>query len=122
MIVCIACSWHCYFSMTITSTKLSWDLIKIEYKLMVFEGIKTVVLVERKHVSLSQHAAMLVTPSQCALQESGRGFNRYKKKGSSGTKRGAAQVKTETAAKRGTAQVKTETAAKRGTSRAKRKR
>lgn len=39
-------------------------------------------------------------------KESGRGFNRYKKKGSSGTRRGAAQVKTETAAKRGTSRAK----------------
>jgi hypothetical protein len=44
--------------------------------------------------------------SQCALQESGRGFGRYKRKGSSGTKRGAAKVKTETAAKRGTSRAK----------------
>ncbi|EES11453.1 hypothetical protein BDA96_06G242600 [Sorghum bicolor] len=39
-------------------------------------------------------------------KESGRGFGRYKKKGSSGTKRGAAKVKTETAAKRGTSRAK----------------
>jgi hypothetical protein len=71
----------------------------------------------------------LVTLSRCALQESGRRFNRYKKKGSSGTKRGAAKVKVETGAKqgssgtkRGAAKVKSETAAKQGTHRAKRKR
>ncbi|PAN40184.1 hypothetical protein PAHAL_7G297900 [Panicum hallii] len=34
-------------------------------------------------------------------KESGRGFNRYRKKGSSGTKQGAAKVKVETAAKQG---------------------
>ncbi|TKW06692.1 hypothetical protein SEVIR_7G256100v4 [Setaria viridis] len=62
-------------------------------------------------------------------KESGRGFNRYKKKGSSGAKRGAAKVKVETRAKptssgtkRGAAKVKIETAAKQSTSRAKRKR
>ncbi|CAN6276986.1 unnamed protein product [Urochloa humidicola] len=61
-------------------------------------------------------------------KESGKGFSRYRKKGSSGTKRGA-KVKVETAAKqgssgtkRGAAKVKIETAAKQGTSRAKRKR
>lgn len=71
----------------------------------------------------------LVTLSKCVLQESGRGFNRYKKKGSSGAKRGAAKVKVETRAKptssgtkRGAAKVKIETAAKQSTSRAKRKR
>ncbi|CAN6269347.1 unnamed protein product [Urochloa humidicola] len=61
-------------------------------------------------------------------KESGKGFNRYRKKGASGTKRGA-KVKVETAAKqgssgtkRGGAKVKIETAAKQRTSRAKRKR
>ncbi|CAL5014796.1 unnamed protein product [Urochloa decumbens] len=61
-------------------------------------------------------------------KESGKGFSRYKKKGSSGAKRGA-KVKVEAAAKqgssgtkRGAAKVKIETAAKQGTSRAKRKR
>ncbi|KAF8651231.1 hypothetical protein HU200_063478 [Digitaria exilis] len=49
---------------------------------------------------------MLVTPSQCALQESGRGYGRYKKKGSSGTKRGAAKVKVEKVAKHGTSRAK----------------
>ncbi|KAG2574890.1 uncharacterized protein LOC120641842 isoform X1 [Panicum virgatum] len=34
-------------------------------------------------------------------KESGRGFNRYRKKGSSGTKQGGAKVKVETAAKQG---------------------
>ncbi|CAO2036570.1 unnamed protein product [Urochloa humidicola] len=59
-------------------------------------------------------------------KECGKGFNRYRKKGSSGTKRGA---KVETVAKqgssgtkRGAARVKIETAGKQGTSRAKRKR
>ncbi|KAJ1272861.1 hypothetical protein BS78_06G235100 [Paspalum vaginatum] len=39
-------------------------------------------------------------------KESGKRFNKYRKKGSSGTKRGAAKVKAETAAKQGTSRAK----------------
>ena len=73
-------------------------------ELMVFESIKIddrMVFEELMFLSL-----LTGNTSQCALQESGRGFGRYKKKGSSGTKRGAAKVKTETAAKRGTSRAK----------------
>ena len=71
-------------------------------ELMVFESIKIddrMVFEELMFLSL-----LTGNTSQCALQESGRGFGR--KKGSSVTKRGAAKVKSETAAKRGTSRAK----------------
>jgi uncharacterized Fe-S radical SAM superfamily protein PflX len=54
----------------------------------------------------------LVILSKCALQESGRGFNRYKKKGSCGAKSETRAKQSSSGTKRG-AKVKIETAANR---------
>ena len=85
--------------MTITWTKLSKNLLENDGKTTDTFRVENCGSELKENMCLFYY--ILLTPSQCVLQESGRGFNKYRKKGSSGTKQGAAKVKVETTAKQG---------------------